>query len=261
MKILYIIGQLGRGGAEQQFYYLLKYLHPDACVISLRPGGYWAQPIRELGIEVIELERRGRADFSRLFQIIRTIRRSPPDIIHLFNDHPYGLYGRLAALLTGHHCLIVSVRAHPTSDPAWYIQLQRLWLNRNVRCVIANSRAARDYLVNQMALSPAKAHFIPNGIEIERIQREAESRAALPSGFDHARIVGTVGGLSPVKNPRLFLEVANKVLPRYPAARFLWVGGGTLRSEVEALRDEFGLRDKVVFVGEQIDVPRWLAAA
>lgn len=109
-NILYVIGHLGRGGAEQQLYYLLKYLKPQATVLSLSQNGYWAGPIRKLGLKVVELNRVGHADLTRLWALIRFIRTQRPDIIHIFIDGSSGIYGRLAALIKRHPCVIVGER-------------------------------------------------------------------------------------------------------------------------------------------------------
>lgn len=261
MRILYIIGQLSRGGAEQQFYYLLKYLRPDACVISLRQDGYWTEPIRALGIEVIELKRRGRGDLARLAEIVRIIRRYQPDIIHIFIDNLYGLYGRLAALLTGHPRVIVGERAHPTYDPRWYIDLRHFWLNRSVRYIVANSKTALDYLTREMGLPPRKAVFIPNGIEIERIHQEASTTpSTLPESWQNAVIIGTVANVAPRKNPELFLQVAQRVITKHPDVRFLWVGDGELLNQMQAQCVSMELEQFVMFVGRQLNVAQWLRA-
>jgi glycosyltransferase involved in cell wall biosynthesis len=261
-RILYIIGQLGRGGAEQQFYYLLKYLRPNARVISLSSGGYWADPIRKLGLEVIELKRRGRGDLRRFLRIVQEIRQYQPDIIHIFLDGMYGLYGRLAAILTRHNGVIVGERGTPTFDPHWYIQARKLWLNRHVCYVIANSRSAYDYLVSKMDLPIYKAKFIPNGLEIARIVKESSEGAnPLPIEWQDKPIVITVGGLSSPKAPDLFVRVARKVSSQNPHVRFVIVGDGELRASVETLRHEFGLQDMLLLAGHQYNVPRWLSAS
>jgi glycosyltransferase involved in cell wall biosynthesis len=69
-------------------------------------------------------------------------------------------------------------------------------------------------------------------------------------------LVGIVGRLFPIKNHPLFLESAVRVLKREPAARFVIVGDGTLRSELERQAREFGITDRVFFTGWQRDMPR-----
>jgi glycosyltransferase involved in cell wall biosynthesis len=261
MKILYIIGQLGRGGAEQQLYYLLKYLRPEACVISLRPDGYWAEPIRELGIEVIELQRQRSADLSRLFQIVRIIRSYQPDITHLFIDNTNGLYGRIAAIISGHFRVVVGVRTHPSYDPKWYLHLRRWFLNRFISLIVTNSRSACDYLVETAHFPLCKVRFITNGIEIDKIVERANTSAnLLPSDWQQHPVIGAVGGLSAIKAPEVFVQVAAIVQQSYPNARFVWVGDGELRERIELVRKKLGLQNTLLLAGQRMDVPCWLAA-
>jgi glycosyltransferase involved in cell wall biosynthesis len=58
----------------------------------------------------------------------------------------------------------------------------------------------------------------------------------------------------------LWLEVARRIADREPAARFLVVGDGPLRGEIEALAGRLGLGGRVVFPGLLDDVRPCLAA-
>lgn len=69
-----------------------------------------------------------------------------------------------------------------------------------------------------------------------------------------APLIGIVGRLVPVKNHRLFFEAAARVKAARPAARFVVVGDGELRAEIEAQVEALGLRDSVVFTGWIQDV-------
>jgi glycosyltransferase involved in cell wall biosynthesis len=62
----------------------------------------------------------------------------------------------------------------------------------------------------------------------------------------------------PVKRIDLFLEAARFVQQRRPGTRFLVVGDGQMRPELESLAGRLGLRD-VLFSGATADVGRYLA--
>jgi glycosyltransferase involved in cell wall biosynthesis len=68
-----------------------------------------------------------------------------------------------------------------------------------------------------------------------------------------------LASLTPKKAPRVFLEAAALVRASVPAARFLVVGDGPLRGDLEARARELGLSDAVRFAGESDDVPGVLA--
>ena len=61
ITISYVIGQLGKGGAERQLYELVKGIDKSnfkPIVICLSQNGIWANRMRDIGVEVIELKRK-----------------------------------------------------------------------------------------------------------------------------------------------------------------------------------------------------------
>src|SRR2546428_13737072 len=83
-RIAYVIGELGKGGAEYQLYELLRHLDRRRFapgVFVLAPGGWWVEPIRALGVPVEEIPRRGPAGGRRpppLPGPLPPFRASPP---------------------------------------------------------------------------------------------------------------------------------------------------------------------------------------
>ncbi len=258
-SVLYLIGQLDRGGAEQQLYHLLARLHPRATVVSFSPGGYWAEPIRQLGYQVIELERHHRLEVQRLRQVHHLIRTLKPDITHLFLDSVSGLYGRLAVMLARNTRFIVNEGNHPTYHPQWYQNLLP-FLNRDVKAVIANSYIARDYMLAHHMIRPQQAGVVFNGLDINKFLGSVTGNWPLPETWRGKPIIGTVAHLTNNKSPENFIRVAAQVVKKYPDARFVFVGEGPLRPVVEALRDELGVTDVVQLIGERRDVPDLLKA-
>jgi glycosyltransferase involved in cell wall biosynthesis len=259
-KILYIVGQLERGGAEQQLYYLIKHLKPQAQVVSLCQGGDLADPIRGLGIEVVELQRHSSWDLSRLRALVRIVQTYRPEIVHIFMDGPSGLYGRLAALLTGHPCVIVGERRNTAIEPRWYRVLKRL-LNNRVAAVVTNSQANFCYLANQRIINQQRLFCIHNGLELDRFVNKLH---CLPdgsawSGMRNRLVVGTVGSLRSVKAPDVFVRVAARVLVSRPDTAFVHVGDGPMKDEIKALSRELGIQDSLLFLGQRQDVPQLLA--
>jgi glycosyltransferase involved in cell wall biosynthesis len=73
-------------------------------------------------------------------------------------------------------------------------------------------------------------------------------------------VAGIVAALRPEKNHELFLEMARQIVRQLPAARFLIVGDGPCRSELERTCHDMGIAESVFFLGSRPDVPRLLAA-
>jgi glycosyltransferase involved in cell wall biosynthesis len=261
-RVLYVIGQLRRGGAEQQLYYLLKYLKPNALVVSLSQGGYWANPIRDLGIRVIELQRRRSWDLSRLIALARIIRSYEPEVLHIFLDNSTGLYARLAAFLTGHARVVSGERSEVAiQQPRWYQIFKRI-MNTRCTAVVTNSKANVRYLLSRKMARKRQLFYIPNGLEFDRfIDRSTcvSNRYRLPE-LQNRLVVGTVGSLMPVKAADIFVKVAARVLEQLPETRFIHVGDGPLRNEIKGLAQRLKIDNSLFFLGQRQNVPELLAA-
>jgi glycosyltransferase involved in cell wall biosynthesis len=66
--------------------------------------------------------------------------------------------------------------------------------------------------------------------------------------------------LRPEKNHELFLDVAARVIRELPTSRFLIVGDGPCRPQLEERAQQLGLTAHTIFIGSRPDVPRLLAA-
>jgi glycosyltransferase involved in cell wall biosynthesis len=75
-----------------------------------------------------------------------------------------------------------------------------------------------------------------------------------------APVVGTIGRFSAQKNPLDWIRVAGIVGRAKPETRFLLVGDGPLRPQVEAALAQQGLAGRTVLTGLRRDAPRLLAA-
>jgi glycosyltransferase involved in cell wall biosynthesis len=100
-------------------------------------------------------------------------------------------------------------------------------------------------------------------VSTERFRRTPELRAEARARLDiapDAPVVGTVAVFRTQKRLDLWLEVAARIAARRPDARFLLVGDGPLRAEVEGHVARLGLGAQVLLPGLQEDVMPYLAA-
>lgn len=99
-----------------------------------------------------------------------------------------------------------------------------------------------------------RTHVVYYGIDLERF---GSALAAPPA---EGRLVGNVARLAPQKGQNVLLDALPRVLERHPDTRFVLVGDGPLRSELEAQATRLGISDRVVFTGARSDVPELLAS-
>ena len=262
-RVAYVIGELDKGGAEYQLHELLRgldrrWFQPEVFVLAT--GGFWAGPIRELGVTVHELTRRGSGDVARLIRLRGALRRFAPHVLHTIL-WPGNTYGRLAAVRLGIPVVIAAER-NVHVRPHWEVLVERL-LDPTTDVYLVNSDAIVEQLVNGGGLPRRKMRVVYNGIDLTRLpafeldRRGTRARLGFPPD---RRLVAQVGRLAEQKDFPTFLRAAAQVAAEVADVDFLVVGQGELRGELEALTRELGIAERVRFTGVRHDVPALLGA-
>ncbi len=101
------------------------------------------------------------------------------------------------------------------------------------------------------------------GLDLEAFQSSPNDYQSVRAEFgfpSDAPIVSTIGALHPRKSHDLFIEAAGMVVSEQPQARFLIVGEGQLRADLEARTRAAGLEGRLVLTGVRDDIARLLSA-
>jgi glycosyltransferase involved in cell wall biosynthesis len=219
-------------GAVERYVTALARALGDECVL-VHPG---VEQFERLGVKTLPL---ARPTVPSLMKVLRGLR---PRLAHVTDVWPQAVVAarlaRVPRLLVTHHTPELP-RGDNLAGRAW----QRLgWALRPEVIYTSESDRARD--------GRRPSYVIPLGIDLERF---AAARAA-PAG--EVSLVGTVGRLAPQKDQQTLLEAAALV----PEARFVLVGDGELRLELERRAAELEIADRVTFTGAREDVPELLAS-
>jgi glycosyltransferase involved in cell wall biosynthesis len=252
--------QLGRG--------LLERGHRVAVICTRDEA---IRPLRDAlaraGVEVHALASRRASPLGavpRLIALARVLRAYPDAVLHMhFTGHTGGDLITVAARLTGVRAIVRSVHLPPLAparaSDRLALRLRDAQLGRII-CVSDETRRAHLRLLGR---DPAKCVIVHNGVDLARFSpfvAPVDVRAEF--GIDPAApIVGTVARLGESrKGIDHFIHAAAIVTARLPAARFLIVGEGAMRAELERLARSLGIAAKVTFTGHRVDVPALLAA-
>ena len=258
VRIILLITELNVGGAERALARTVTGLSRDRynpLVACLYDPGVVADQIRASGVQVIDLRAKGKWDLSVAWRLYRLLRHEHPAILHTWMFHA-NVLGRILGRLAGVPIIISSERTMG-QESRW-----RYWLNRltdpltdRVVCV---SQQVADFAVQEVGIPQHKIVVIPNGInlrEFDRLPAKQQARAALELPYDRA-LIGTVARLDPVKR----LDVLLQAMASVKSVGAVIIGDGPERARLEALRKQLGLVERVRFVGQQSNVPEWLAA-
>lgn len=256
-RVLFVINDLSRAGAETQLVALALALDParhEVAIVLLKERNQFAAELGARGIPVTPLRRRGFWDLGLPLRLSRAIQAFEPDIVHasLFLAN---LMAALVARDAGAPALVLSQRCsyEETLGPS----LRRLarWSHGRADHVIVNSRAAWKEEVDA-GFPPARLATIANGVECSG---GGVTRAAL--GLPEGPLVVAVGTLDAVKGHRHLLEAWPEVRRAIPSAQLVLVGDGPLREELPRRAAGLGLGDSVRFLGFRSPARPFAAAA
>lgn len=202
-------------------------------------------------------------DLSVLYRLYRLLRALQPDLVHTHMAKA-GTIGRVAARLARVPLVVHTYHGHVFHSyfgPArtrFFLSIERS-LSRLTDLIVTVGEKQRREILDYGIGTPNKVTSVPLGLELEPFlsseRHRGELRAELGIGAD-VPLVGIVGRLVPVKGHADFIEAARLVSSRIPHARFLVVGDGELRRELERQVLALGLGREVLFLGWRHDLPR-----
>lgn len=201
-----------------------------------------------------------------LLKLYRLMCREKPHIVHT-HTATAGLLGRLAAKLAGVPVILHTFHGHvlrgyfgPLRSKA-LVWMERLLARLSDRIVTVSEGQKRE-LAGYGIAPLEKITVVRLGFELEDLLACESHRGELRRELgltDENKLVGIVARLVPIKNHHLFLQVAEVVAEAVPEARFLVVGDGELRDELEACALDWRLDGRVLFTGWRQDLPRLYA--
>lgn len=202
-----------------------------------------------------------RRDASALADLVRLMRRVRPHVVHTHTAKA-GTLGRLAALVARVPVRVHTFHGHvfdgyfsPAKTRA-FLAIERALARRTQR-ILTVSEHVRDELLGLGIGRREQVTVVPLGLDLDPFTRADEHRGALRRELGlpaDTPLVGIVARLVPIKAHEVFLAAAARIAARLPACRFVVVGDGERRAELETLAAHTGLGDRVHFLGWRADL-------
>jgi glycosyltransferase involved in cell wall biosynthesis len=252
MRILHIIPSLSSGGAERQLSYLSPELARMGHDVHIAYSAEGPCKPELPGVILHRLKSRSNYDPYLLWQLIRLIRSTKPDIIHTWILQ-MDILGGIAARLNRVPWILLEP-THPLAyyKPTWKHRL-RVWVGSDASAIVSFSRGGDEYWKIQRPNS--RRYVIPIGLSVHEVDMTV---AALPSGLakQEKPIVLYVGRMVALKNLNFFLEALASIKMKHEVLGVL-CGDGPQRFELEVLRHKLGLDMDVYFTGHLSPVSVW----
>jgi len=252
LKVCYIAGTLGQGGAERQLFYAIQGLRQSGAsvqVLALEQGGFWEGPIKELGAAVSCVGSE-RSRFQRICRIVKHLKKDRPSILQ--SQHFYtNAYAAVSSLILN-RAGIGALRSNGLFDVT---QSGRFGGRINLhlpRILAANSQSSIEFAI-QHSVSPSRLFFLPNVVDTDRFK----PASALPQ---EPLILLAAGRLTREKRFDRFISLLHRLRTNCGLDVRGWIVGPTradqdLRSELERQAAALDLRSDVLrFLGSAADM-------
>lgn len=268
-RVVHIIGGGEFGGAEDHIINLLQQLRYENIhgeVICFYDSKF-AKFLRELGIPV-EVLSYGRFDIRLLSALEKSLKEKKPDIVHTHGVKA-NFFGRLAAkrlnifpVITTIHSILKYDYRHPVA-----YRLAKLLedsTRKSTDCFIAISNNMKDLLIEE-GISASKIELIYHGIDVDKYAPKKDDHAiSLAKQWgktENTFLVGAIGRLQSVKGFDYFIRACSNLYKENPDLyRFVLVGDGPEKSDLEKLVAKEGLREVFQFAGFRDDIDSCLRA-
>jgi glycosyltransferase involved in cell wall biosynthesis len=282
MRVAHVITRMVVGGAQENTLYncedLIKLYGDDVLLItgpSLGPEGELLGQGRagvQVPIQIVPTLRRSInpwRDAASYFKLKRAIQDFRPDVVHTHSAKG-GFLGRLAAWSIGVPAIVHTVHGapfHPYQNAAarslfrwceWYAA-------RRCHALISVADAMTDLMVSAGVAPRGKFTTIYSGMDVEPFLHADTHRTAIRSqlGYESQHIViGKIARLFHLKGHSDLIRAAAEVVKANPNVRFLLIGDGVLREELQKQIDDQGLSQHFRFEGlvSPSQIPRYIGA-
>jgi len=273
IKILRIITRLNTGGPAQHVVLLTEGLGGGPFKCKLVFGaidideGDMSYLIRDKGLAFTEIGslRNGAGLIGNLkafLQILMLIRKEKPDLVHLHLLKARFL-GGVAAKVARVPLVVETLHGDLFTD--YYgcfktraiLLVERLLGHLVMDRVIAISEKVKDNIVRFNVAPLRKVEVIPLGLELLKFADPTAHVGELKKELGVAqgcRLVGMIGRMVPIKGCHYFLQAAHEIIKVDPRVRFVLVGDGILRANLEFECQQLGISKAVTFLGWRKDL-------
>ena len=198
-------------------------------------------------------------DFSSLWICLKAARKNTPDVIYERSFSP-----KIGVILSKilRKPLVVEINGIVEEEA----KLQGTYINhkftKNIRMkfrqlffksvnkIVAVTPGIKEDLYKRYNIPADKIVVIPNGANTDIFRPMDQANVKEELGLEQrSKYVCFVGNLAPWQGVEYLIQASPIVLEKVSEAKFLIIGDGMMRSELESMVKKLGLQDKFLFTG------------
>lgn len=267
--IALFLGDLEMGGAERVFVTLSHQFVQRGYQVRMILAHKTGPLLNELdpAIEIVDLQAARPEQPAWLFALRtllalrRHLRDNPPHVL-LSTLTGANLMAILARPLSGRAFRLVIREAVTLSNARSRLRLQAMrWLYPHSDKIIVLTGTMKKQLSSVLKLPASQMEVIGNPLSVERITQQLEDQAEQLRSQQHAPFWLAVGRLVAQKDFNTLIEAAALLRDRNTPIRFVILGDGPLRQQLQDRIYQLHLEDWVVLAGFTANPYPWFAKA
>jgi len=266
INVLFLSYHGGAGGVSVLIYNIAKVLknsdkvNLEICYASFK--GIYGKEVEKMGIKVFDLKMKNGYDLFNALRIFRILKNNDFDIIHL---HYFTPLLRILVYLFSNKITVITEHGSIKSEllgKRWIIMkyIQKILKNTCDAYTAVSIDSKNDLIINGLS-KPENTYMIYNGIDTELFKPDYSKNEELRQKFSISNdtiVIGTVRGLIPKMGIDHLIYASEKIISRNKNVKFLIVGDGILRNELEQLCKELNVFEHFIFLGDRKDIPELL---
>lgn len=268
MRIAHVITRLIVGGAQENTILccqdLAEHTGDDVLLITgppLGPEGSLVEDARARKVPIAMIDSMRRSihpwrDLKSYRNLKRVLKDFRPEVVHTHSAKA-GVLGRYAASALNIPAIVHTVHGapfHPYQNPVsrWMFRVCERSAAKHCHQLVSVADSMTDLMVAAKIAERNKFITIYSGMDVDLFLQSRQQRNSVRKelGYqDQHVVVGKVARLFHLKGHVDVIEAARDIVACQPNVRFLMVGDGVLRNQLQARIDRHGLQDHFQFTG------------
>lgn len=252
IKVMHMVGLTQGYGVEKQLldHLTLNRENPNEIehhICALKISEDIQKQVEKMGVPYIV---NNLKSLTKIYQFRHYVRQNKIEIIHAHNLLRYPIRTRIIPKLLGipfvlehEHGMIWNMGFSPL------VQTTNFLASMN----ICNSNAAKIMLKSKLGID---ARVVHNGIKVPEMLSSVDKHDEISKELnldEQDHVVGFVGRLNTPKGVHAFIRMVEIIKHKMSKVKFLIVGDGPMRKELEQFAEELGVSKDITFLGFRSD--------
>ncbi|WP_292465050.1 glycosyltransferase family 4 protein [Methanolobus sp.] len=196
-------------------------------------------------------------NFLSLYSLFKTIK---PDIVHF---HFYPIYSIVNYLYIFFDIKIVYTdhMGGKKSNNTFKRLIRRIYyytnfmlFNAGIDRIICVSEFVKRKYAQEYGINNKKLVVIYNGVNVAKFCTKDNTVAIRKAYSLKSEPLIACIGLRRDKGPHYLIKAAPLILKKVPSAKFLFIGDGDCKKNLESMIETFNIKDRVIFMGKVLDL-------